>query len=56
MVVVQLEAGRVEVLVGENRTTKDSAVGDVVFLPRDVPRSVANVDTRVVEIVSVAIR
>ena len=56
MVIVQLEPGRMEVLVGENRTVKPYATGDVVFLPRDVPHSVANADTRPLAIISVAVR
>jgi quercetin dioxygenase-like cupin family protein len=56
MVIVQLAGGRMEVVVGQDRTVRDYFIGEAVFLPRDVPHSVANVDTHVVEIVSVAIR
>jgi quercetin dioxygenase-like cupin family protein len=56
MVIVQLDPGRMEVLVGEERTAKDYAAGDVVFLPRDVPHSVANIDTRPLRIASVTVK
>lgn len=56
MVIVQLDPGRMEVLVGEDRTIKQYATGDVVFLPRDVPHSVANADNRPLAIISVAVR
>ncbi len=56
MVIVQLEAGRMDVQVGEDRTDKDYAVGEVVFLPRDIPHSVANSGGRPRAILSVAIK
>jgi len=56
MVIVQLESGRMDVQVGEDRTTREHAVGEVVFLPRDVAHSVANVDRRPLTILSVAVK
>lgn len=56
MVIVPLESGRLDVQVGEDRTSRDYAIGDVVFLPRDVQHSVANVDRRPLTIMSVAIK
>jgi quercetin dioxygenase-like cupin family protein len=56
MVIVQLDPGRMEVLVGEKREARDYAVGEVVFLPRDVPHSVANVGTSPASLVSVTVK
>ena len=56
MVIVQLDSRRIEVLVGERRTIEDRAAGSVLFLPRDVPHSIANVDTRPLTVVSVTVK
>jgi quercetin dioxygenase-like cupin family protein len=56
LVVVQLTAGRVEVRIGDQVSTRDYAPGEVTFLPRDVPHAVANVDRGPVEILSVGIK
>jgi len=56
LVLVQLNPGRMEVLVGENKTVKDYAMGDVLFLPRNVPHAVSNVDTKRFDVMSVAVK
>ena len=56
LVVVQLTPGRVEVRVGDQVSTREYAPGEVVFLPRDVPHAVSNVDRGSFEILSVGIK
>lgn len=56
MVIVQLDPGRMEVVVGGNRDVRDYAVGDVVFLPREVAHSVANIGTAPASLVSVTVK
>lgn len=56
LVVVQLTAGRVEVRVGDNTSTREYAPGEVIFLPRDVPHAVSNVDRGSFELLSVGIK
>jgi quercetin dioxygenase-like cupin family protein len=56
LVVVQLTTGRVEVRIGEQVRTRESAPGDAIFLPRDVPHAVSNVAGAAFEILSVGIR
>jgi quercetin dioxygenase-like cupin family protein len=56
LVLVQLSPGRMEVLLGGKKDVKDYAAGDVVFLPRDVPHAVANVDRAGFELVSVGVK
>ena len=56
LVVVQLTAGRVEVRSGDQVSTREYAAGEVIFLPRDVPHAVSNVDSGPVEIMSVGIK
>ena len=56
LVVVQLTPGRVEVRVGKDVSTREYAAGEVIFLPRDVPHAVSNVDRGSFEILSVGIK
>jgi quercetin dioxygenase-like cupin family protein len=56
LVVVQLTAGRVEVRIGDQVSTRDYAPGEVTFLPRDVPHAVSNVGRGPFEILSVGIK
>ena len=56
LVLVQLTPGRVEVRLGDAVTTKDYAVGDVIYLPRDVPHAVAHAGGGAFEIYSVGIK
>jgi quercetin dioxygenase-like cupin family protein len=56
LVVVQLTAGRVEVRVGDDTSTRDYAAGEVIFLPRDIPHAVSNADRGSFEILSVGIK
>ena len=56
LVVVQLTAGRAEVRIGDQMSLRDYAPGEVIFLPRDVPHAVSNVDSGRFEVLSVAIR
>jgi quercetin dioxygenase-like cupin family protein len=56
LVLVQLNPGRMEVLVGTNKTARNYGAGEVVFLPRDVPHAVANVDTSKFDVMSVAVK
>jgi quercetin dioxygenase-like cupin family protein len=56
MVVVQLDPGKMELLVGQERTVKEYAAGEVIFLPREVPHSLANAGAREVTVISVTVR
>ena len=56
LVVVQLTAGRVEIRVGDQVSTREHAAGEVVFLPRDVPHAVSNADAGPLAILSVGIK
>ncbi|HUE87930.1 MAG TPA: cupin domain-containing protein [Vicinamibacterales bacterium] len=56
LVVVQLTPGRVEVRVGKDVSTREYAAGEVIFLPRDVPHAVSNVDREPFELLSVGIK
>jgi quercetin dioxygenase-like cupin family protein len=56
LVVVQITAGRVDVRIGEQVSTREHAPGEVIFLPRDVPHAVSNADGRPFEILSVGIK
>jgi len=56
LVVVPLEAGRMEVRLGDAVSTKAYAMGEVMFLPRDIPHAVSNVDGRPIEVLSIGIK
>jgi quercetin dioxygenase-like cupin family protein len=56
LVVVQLTAGRVEVRVGDDTSTREYVAGEVIFLPRDVPHAVSNVDRGSFEVLSAGIK
>jgi len=56
LVLVQLTPGRVELLLGPDTTVKDMAVGDVIFLPRDVPHAVASRAEQPFELMSVGVK
>lgn len=56
LVLVQLLPGRMEVAVGQEKSVKDYAAGEVVFLPRDVPHAVASADGRSFELLSVGVK
>jgi quercetin dioxygenase-like cupin family protein len=56
LVLVQLTPGRMEVSRGETKEVKAYEPGDVLFLPRDVPHSAANLDQRAFDILSVAVK
>lgn len=56
LVLVQLTEGRVEVLIGADKTVGEHPAGDVLFLPREVPHAIANAGGRAFEIMSVAIK
>jgi beta-alanine degradation protein BauB len=56
LVVVPLTPGRVEVRLGDDVTVVDYAAGDAIFLPRDVPHAVSNVDEKPFDVLSVGIK
>lgn len=56
LVLVQLAPGRVEVGIGDQKSVKDYSVGEVVFIPRDVPHAVASADQKPFEILSVGVK
>jgi quercetin dioxygenase-like cupin family protein len=56
LVVVQLTPGRMEVRVGDQVTVKNYAAGEAIFLPRDVPHAVSNVDGKPFDVLSVGIK
>ena len=56
LVVVPLTPGLMEVLIGPATTTKEIAVGEVIFLPRDVPHSLSSRHPDAIEVVSVGIK
>ena len=56
LVLVQLVPGRMEVLVGGEKTVKDHAAGEVLFLPRGVPHAVSSADAQPFEVLSVGIK
>jgi quercetin dioxygenase-like cupin family protein len=56
LVVVQLTAARVEVRIGDEVTVKNQAAGDVLFLPRDVPHAVSNVDGTPFDVLTIGIK
>ncbi len=56
MVVVQVTPGRMEVLVGGTKDTREYAAGEVVWLPRDVPHAVSNAGDRPFTVVSIGVK
>lgn len=56
LVLVQLNPGRMEVLLGENKTVRHYEMGEVLFLPRNVPHAVSNADTSRFDVMSVAVK
>jgi quercetin dioxygenase-like cupin family protein len=56
LVVVPLTPGRVELRLGDDVSTRDYVVGEVIFLPRDVPHAVSNVGGGAFEMLSVGIK
>lgn len=56
LVLVPLEGARMEVVIGGEKTVRDYAAGEVLFLPRDVPHAVASAGSAPFEIVSVGVK
>lgn len=56
LVLVQLNPGQMEVLLGENKTVRNYEAGEVLFLPRNIPHAVSNVDTSKFDVMSVAVK
>ena len=56
LLTVQLTTGRVEILIGPDKTTGAREPGLVQFLPRDVPHAYVSADTKAFELLSVAIK
>jgi quercetin dioxygenase-like cupin family protein len=56
LLTVQIAAGRLEILVGSEKTTAERAPGNVQFVPRDVQHAYASVDTKRLELLSVGIK
>jgi quercetin dioxygenase-like cupin family protein len=56
LVVVQIDAGRVETLREGRRAVQEMAEGDVLFLPRRESHAVANVGPSPFDVLSVAVR
>lgn len=56
LLTVQLTPGRVEILLGSEKTSSEREPGFVQFLTRDVPHAYASVDTKPFELLSVAIK
>lgn len=56
LVVVPLEPGRMELRLGSDVATKAYAAGEVMFLPRDIPHAVSNVDGRPIAVLSIGIK
>lgn len=56
LLLVQLSPGRVETLLGSDRTASDLGAGTIQFLPKDVPHAVANPGATAFEVMSVGLR
>jgi quercetin dioxygenase-like cupin family protein len=56
LVLVQVTPGRMEVMLGGEKSVKDYAAGEVVFVPRDTAHAFASADIGPVEILSVAVK
>jgi beta-alanine degradation protein BauB len=56
LVLVQLTPGRMELQMGSDRTTRNYAPGDVVFIPRDTPHAAISADTKPFDVVSVGVK
>ena len=56
LVTVQLTSGRVDILVGSERSVEDRAPGFVRFLPREVPHAYVSADTKSFELMSVSVK
>lgn len=56
LVTIQLTAGRLEMLMGSEKTTAPREPGFVQFVPRDVAHAYASADTKAFEILSIAIK
>jgi len=56
LVLVQVTPGKLEVKTGEKIEIVTADVGEVLFLPRDVPHAVANAGTSSFELMSIAVK
>jgi quercetin dioxygenase-like cupin family protein len=56
LVLVQLSAGRLEVLLGPATSVNDYSPGDVILLPRDIPHSVSSRHSEPFELLSVGVK
>jgi len=56
LLTVQVTAGRVEILIGSDKTSGAREPGFVQFLPREMPHAYLSADTKVFELLSVAIK
>jgi quercetin dioxygenase-like cupin family protein len=55
-VVVQIDPGQVDMLLGEKRATERRALGFTEFIPREVRHAAANVGSAAFDVVTVAIK
>jgi quercetin dioxygenase-like cupin family protein len=55
-VIVQIDAGDVEMTVGEKKSSGPSAAGTVTVVPKDVPHAAANIGKSDVTVVTVALK
>jgi quercetin dioxygenase-like cupin family protein len=56
LVTIQISAGRVEILIGADKTTDERAPGFVQFVRRVLPHAYASADTKEIDLLSVAIK
>ncbi len=56
LITVQVTAGKVEILNGSKRATRECDPGTVEFLPRNVAHAFASADTKAFELLSVSIK
>lgn len=56
LLIIQLSSGRVETLLGTEKTVAEFGAGDVQFLPKDVPHAVANAGSGAFELMSVGVK
>jgi quercetin dioxygenase-like cupin family protein len=56
LVLVALTGGRVEVMVGSDRSVEDRPAGHVWFLPREIPHAVASAASAPMEFMSIGVK
>lgn len=56
LLTIQVTRGNLEIAMGPDKTTQVREPGFVQFLPRNVPHAYASADTKVFEVVSIAVK